>query len=412
MRKTVGFFIVVFVSLAVIFFPVTLRGEDSSSSSSSSTSNTSNDELKKRIQELENKVAELHQQKNTLSSQIQEMDAQIYLKTLNIQQTEQKITETQHEIEMLNTRINGLDSSLTNLSKLLIQRVVKGYKEKTLTVFDLLLSTENMGDFVNRIKYQKATQDNNQKLLVQVQEAKSNYEEQKTLRETKKQELDALIVTLESQKVALRQQQDQKKKLLADTNNDEATYQRLLSQARAQLSAFSTFFQSTGANSVISPDGLGKGSDGNYFSQRDSRWAYKVIGNNTSDCEGHPCTVLEAGCLISSIAMTLKKKGYDVTPLSIASDTNYFQANTALMGFSLPNGLSRQHISVSEVDSQLEQGYVIAGINYGGCRGNSDHFVVLTKKEGGEYKMYDPIYGPDINFSAHYSQICWAEVLR
>ena len=401
-RFILSFLILIFVTVFLVYsYP--LSAQDNS---------CLNDDRDAKIACLENKLTNIRQQKNTLSSQIQEMDTQIYIKTLTIQQTEQRITQTQYEINTLTTRIDGLDSSLNSLSKLLIQRVVKGYKKRVPSIFDLFINSENISDLVNNIKYQKTTQDNNQKLLLQVQEAKTNYEEQKTLRETKKKELDDLITTLENQKIALNNQQKQKRKLLADTNNDEATYQRLLIQARTQLSAFSTFFQSTGANSVISPDGLGKGSDGNYFSQRDSRWANKVIGNSSYDCNGHPCSVLEAGCLLSSIAMNLKKKGFDTNQIMIASDLNYFQANTALMGFSLPNGLRRQQISISEVDSQLEQGYVIAGINYGGCRSNSDHFVVLTKKDGNDYKMHDPIYGPDVSFSSHYSQICWAEVLR
>lgn len=404
MRKRIIFFFLLTLSIGLFFTP-RLFAQDG-------LSNCSNSDKNKEIACLEERISQLRQQKNTLSSQIQEMDAQVYIKTLTIQKTEQKITETEHEIETLNNRIDTLDSSLTNLSKVLIQRVVRGYKKRVFSFFDLLLNSENMSSLISTVKYQKTTQDNNQKLLIQVQEAKTNYEEQKTLRETKKKELDELVSTLENQKVALRNQQAQKRKLLADTNNDEVTYQSLLAQARAQSTAFSTFFQSTGVNSVISADGLGKGSDGNYFSQRDTRWAYKVIGGSTYDCNGHPCSVLEAGCLLSSIAMTMKKKGIDTNPLMIASNLDYFRANTALMGFNLPNGLSRQQISISDVDSQLEQGYVIAGINYGGCRSNSDHFVVLTKKDGNDYKMHDPIYGPDVSFFSKYNRICWAEVLR
>ncbi|PJA18725.1 MAG: hypothetical protein COX62_08285, partial [Deltaproteobacteria bacterium CG_4_10_14_0_2_um_filter_43_8] len=180
---------------------------------------------------LQEKLSGIRQQKNTLSSQIQEMDTQIYIKALTIQKTEQKILQTQNEIETLTTRIDNLDSSLTNLSKNLIRRVVSGYKKHQPTLFDLFLNAGTASDLINIIKYQKTTQNNNQKLLVQVQEAKTNYEEQKLTRETKKKELDSLIVTLQNQKDDLKNQQAQKQKLLADTNNDEATYQSLLAQA-------------------------------------------------------------------------------------------------------------------------------------------------------------------------------------
>jgi peptidoglycan hydrolase CwlO-like protein len=360
----------------------------------------------------EAKVTELRNKSSTLASQIQYMDTQVYLTTLKIQATEQKIVDTEREIDTLSAKIDGLDESLNHLSKILLGRIVAGYKTQSVSVINLFLDSGNANDFLNKVKYQKTTQDNNQKLLVQVQESKLNAEEQKKTREKKKSDLDQLKLDLDAQKTALSNQKVQKQKLLADTQNDEVTYQQILAKARAQLSAFSSFAKSSGVANTIAPNGLGSGSDGNYYSQRDSRWASMIIGNSSSDCNGHPCSVLEAGCLVSSIAMVSKKKGSDTNPGVIASNTDYFSANTAYMKFTTPSG-GRRQISLSEVDTQLQQGnYVIAGVNYGGCRSNSDHFVVLTKKEGNDYKMHDPLFGPDLNFSSHYAQVCWAEVLN
>jgi len=127
---------------------------------------------------------------------------------------------------------------------------------------------------------------------------------------------------------------------------------------------------------------------------------------------------LNVGCLLTSVAMILKKNGVDTNPSTIASNANYFELSTANMKYRWglnpwQNGLNSYRISTSQVDEELNNGhYVIAGINYGGCGSYSDHFVVLTKKEGNEYKMHDPLWGPDINFSSHYSTICWAEVFK
>ena len=370
-----------------------------------------NDDKNIEISCLQNKLADLGKQKNTLSSQIQEMDTQVYIKTLTIQQTEQKITQTTNEIETLTSRIDGLDSSLNTLSKLLIQRVVTGYKKRTLSFFDILLDSENIGDLVNSIKYQKTTQDNNQKLLFQVQEAKINYEEQKTLRETKKKELDSLIAALENQKIALKNQQDQKRKLLADTNNDEVTYQSLLAQAQAQLKGFSSFVQSSGGDSVIPANSFGNGSDGAYYSQRDARWAYQTIGYSSE-------SILKVGCLLSSIAMYGKKNGQNITPADMAADVSRFWANTAYMNNPWPGVADKSYVNIgssrSAIDSELNNGnYVIVGISYsGGCYYGGDHFVLLTKKDGDDYKMHDPVYGPDLKFSSHYSTICSGATFR
>jgi hypothetical protein len=66
-------------------------------------------------------------------------------------------------------------------------------------------------------------------------------------------------------------------------------------------------------------------------------------------------------------------------------------------------------VSVGNIDEELNNGnYVIVGIAYSSCTGKSggDHYLVLTKKDGNDYLMHDPIYGPDIKFSSHYSIIC------
>lgn len=366
-------------------------------------------DLQKKINEYQTKLSQLSQQKNTLSSQIQYMDTQIYLTTLQINETEQKIINTEKEIELLGSRIEGLDQSLDYLSKQLIQRIVEGYKKKPLSFLSILFDNKNANDFLNQVKYLKTVQTNNQKLLYTVQETKTNYEEQKKLREEKKIELDKLTETLNYQKQSLNNQKGQKQKLLADTQNDESTYQRLLAQAQAQLAGFKSFIQSSGANSVIAANAFGTGSDNAYYSQRDARWANQTIGGSSEN-------ILSVGCLLTSVSMILKKNGVDTNPSIIASNSDYFSLNTAFMNYRWrfnpwPAGLNSYQISTSQIDDELNTGhYVIVGV--GGCTNGGSHYVVLTKKDGDDYIMHDPIYGPDIKFSSHYSNICSSETFK
>ncbi|MCL4374690.1 hypothetical protein M1523_02410 [Patescibacteria group bacterium] len=362
-------------------------------------------DLENKIQEYQQKLGEIGQQKNTLSSQIQYMDTQIYLTGLKIQETEAKIASTQKEIDLLTSKIEGLDQSLTYLSKLLLQRIVIGYKQRQVSFLSLLLDSGNAQELLTKLKYFKTTQEDNQKTLIRVQETKLNFEEQKKLREQKKVELDQLSQTLEEQKITLDSQKKQKQKLLADTQNDEATYQRLLANAEAQLQAFKSFVQGSGVG-VISANQLGTGSDGNYYSQRDERWAYKTIGYSNEN-------VLDVGCLLTSISMVAKKNGQNVTPLDIAADTSRFWANTAWMNYPWPGVAGKSMVQVNDIDSELNSGnYVIAGVMINNCNYGGNHYVVLTKKDGDDYIMHDPIYGPDIKFHQYYSTICSAATFK
>lgn len=208
-------------------------------------------EVQKKIEEYQKKLQDLNQQKNTLSSQIQYMDAQIYLTTYKIQETEQKIVSTQKEIEILSTRIEGLDNSLDYLSKLLLKKVIEGYKNRELSLFDVLLDSDSAHGLISRFKYLKNAQESNQKLLIQVQETKLNFEEQKKLRQEKKVELDELEKSLNAQKAELNMQKASKQKLLVDTQNDEVTYQRLLAQAKAEYAAIQGIISGAGTESKL-----------------------------------------------------------------------------------------------------------------------------------------------------------------
>jgi peptidoglycan hydrolase CwlO-like protein len=346
---------------------------------------------------LQAKLQQLKQQKNTLSSQIQYMDTQISLTTLLINQTEQKIDSTQKEIEKLGSRIEGLDDSLNYLSELLITRIVEGYKKRSFSVFNIIFDNNSANDFLGQIKYLKTVQDNNQKLLYTVQETKSNAEEQKKLREDKKVELDKLTETLNFQNQSLNNQKIQKQKLLNDTQSDETTYQRLLALAQAQLSGFKSFVSSAGAG-VIGANQFGTGSDGSYYSQRDERWANQTIGYSSEN-------ILSVGCLLTSVAMVAKHYGDNMTPNDIASDPSRFYGSTAYMSLPWKSVAGRSYYGGVNIDQELQNGnYVIVGV--GGCSSGGSHFVVLTKKDGDDYIMNDPIYGPDLKFSSHYSNIC------
>ncbi|KKP61432.1 MAG: hypothetical protein UR56_C0013G0012 [Candidatus Roizmanbacteria bacterium GW2011_GWC2_34_23] len=190
-----------------------------------------------RINCLDILVKSGEQKVNDLESEKKLLDNKAYLIELQIKETENKIESTQKEVNILETRIEGLDQSLDYLSKQLIERIVIGYKKKPLSIFSLLFDNKNANDFLNQVKYLKTARDNNQKLLYTVQETKTNYEEQKKLREEKKVELDQLEKQLFSQKSQLDYLIVQKQIILKDTQNNNVRYKQLLQQALAEYQA-------------------------------------------------------------------------------------------------------------------------------------------------------------------------------
>ena len=204
----------------------------------------SQDELSQIIALCEQKKAGLSQKATTLAAQINYINTQILLTSLKIQETEEIIKKTQTEIELLTAKIEGLDNSLNYLTKLLLYRVVNGYKKRSISFLNIILDSDNAFDLFNRIKYLKSTQESNQKTLIQVQTTKLNFEEQKKLREEKKKQLNDLEQKLIVQKNDLNSQTREKQILLGETQNDERKYQELLNQALAEFGAIQNAFAS------------------------------------------------------------------------------------------------------------------------------------------------------------------------
>lgn len=340
---------------------------------------------------------------NTISEFEREKQKALYqlsITSIQIEDTRQKITNTEKEIEILGSRIEGLDQSLDYLSKLLIQRIVESYKKKPLSIFSLLFNNKNASDFLNQVKYLKSAQDNTQKLLYTVQETKTNAEEQKKLREKKKIELDKLNKYLIQLENDLQNQKEKLNILIEDQKNQKASVDKILAIAQAQLAGFKSFVASVGAG-IISANQFGSGSDGAYYSQRDERWANQTIGGSSEN-------ILSVGCLLTSVAMVAKHYGDNVTPNNIASDQSRFYVSssygpTAYMSLPWKSVAGRSYYGGVDVDQELASGnYVIVGV--GGCGYGGSHFIVLTKKDGDDYIMNDPIYGPDLKLSTHYSK--------
>jgi peptidoglycan hydrolase CwlO-like protein len=360
------------------------------------SSNPAYQDLQNKIKEYSSKLDSLRQQKSSLSSQIQVFDTQIYLTGLQITDTEQKIVDTQKEIEVLTSRIEGLDSSLNYLSKLMLQRVVDGYKRQNVTVFDMLLDSNGANELVNKLKYYKTAQTNNEKLLLQVQETKVNFEDQKKIREDKKVQLDKLSTLLDDQKTALDSQKAQKQQLLAQTGNDETTYQRLLANAQAQLASFGRFVQNSGGAGLLSNQTVCD-DWGCYYNQRDSQWGEIGLDGYSN------YSIASDGCLVTSMAMVYTHLGHrSVNPISINSNSSNFASYAPYLLYTISaDGLSTNRIS-ADIDSTLSSGDpVVVGVNaYGGT-----HFVVLVSGSGGDYIMNDPYIenGHKIPFNDHYT---------
>lgn len=361
--------------------------------------------------DCEQKKNEAKSTERTLSSQIDQINNQITLTRSQIDLTEQKLDRLNGDIASVSGKIDRISESLDQVSRVLANRIVETYiAGRTEPVVYLLLSV-NFSEFFERLDYLRIVQKHDKTLLLQMATAKKNYNDQKDLLEDKKKEVETLNNQLKSYKVQLDRQNKEKQTLLAITQSDEATYQQLLAQAEAQLAAFQGFVSGQGGLTLIDAD---PGWPKDYYSQRDKRWGgVPIAGPYPSG--SNPISIGAAGCLISSVAMTLTHRGNNVTPAVIGSNSSYFYDALFIwsainsLGFNTPVRTTDRSV----VDSILSSGkWAIVGLSYTASTGSTPfHFVVITSKNGDDYNLFDPWRGPNVSFNSNYGSNYITEVI-
>ncbi len=358
------------------------------------------------IQKLEAKLANTKNQEKTLKSQLDLIDGQTKVTTLKIEETNLKIDKLKREISDLETRIDRIGVTLDSLSEILLNRIVQTYKyNNTVSTIDLLFSSHGFTDLIERLKYIQVAQAYDKKKLYELQAAKLAYNDQKQDKQTRQAEAEKLNKDLEVYKKKLDDQKKAKQELLDQTKGDEATYENLLSQARAQLAGFANFADSKGGASLLS--GQTVCNDwGCYYNQRDNQWG-NILINNRDDCSG-PCSTARVGCLITSLSMIASHLGHkDILPSDIAlSNSDNFSVGTASLkkgtisvkGFNI----TRTTVAGSLDPNLVQNDPVIVGVRSGPF---GTHFVVVKSYSNGNYVMNDPFVegGRDKNFTDYYS---------
>ncbi len=363
------------------------------------------------IEKYEKKIKELQGTANTLSREIESFDAQINLTQLKIQNsinkiaaTEKKISGLEVDIEKIVDRIGIIEERIDYQEGVLKERIRERYKTRETSPVMILFGSNTLENLVKKASYLRVMEVQDSKILGQMRDTKDTYNKQKGLFEDKKEEEEQLQAQLIQEKANLDAyrsqlvtQKAEKDRLLDKTQNSEDKYQDLLAEAKKELESYSAFVYASGLG-IIGPNGLGGGKDGWYYSQRDSRWANDKIGNSSY-------SVYESGCLVSSVAMVHKYYGHDMDPGDMADKDQYYFWGNMLVPWPAPSGLSYKLLGYgypeSSIDKELDRDNpVIVGLTANNSAGT--HFLVLISGKNGDYKMYDPIYGPDLDFEDYY----------
>jgi len=187
----------------------------------------------------------------SLKTELVRINTSIAITTARIFQNAQEIKKLEGEIESLTDKIGQLDVSLNSLSEILAKRIAETYKKGKVDFVNLFLSSQNFADFISRFKYLKVVQLHDRSLMLQMETARTNFDDQKTLKEQKQQELEVAKKKNESLKITLDQQKKAKELLLKENQNSERRYQQLINQAIAEQIAIKGILAGQGSCSEV-----------------------------------------------------------------------------------------------------------------------------------------------------------------
>ena len=366
----------------------------------------SQSDLEAQIAQYQAKLSELSGQKQTLAQALAILTTQIKLTETKIAANVSQLDQLEVEIGDLSGRISSIDYSLTDLTKIFIERVRQTYMHPGSYDAFIVAQTSGISDALRTIEYTKKVRDHDRSIMISLEKSRLDFDAQKQAKEQKQKEIAVLKKKLDADKAALAAQVASKNQLLADTKNSESQYQKLLADAQAQLAAFNRFTSGQGGATILNNTTKDDPGWGKYYNQRDSQWGTKALGISS-------ISVADAGCLITSMSMIMTHYGKSVTPGDIAANANYFSSYFPYADFRQGDlniggvNVNRTRVgsSQSALDSELGNGKpVILGVSpYGSSK--PEHFIVVKQKQDGDYLINDPFIenGMNIKFSDHYS---------
>jgi len=231
-----------------------VKAEDCAAIVCSNSTQTEDEYLtcnKKKQACWEQKIDETKSQAVTLTNTINLLNGQISLQQLQVDITQAEIIKLESQVAELSERIKGLGYSLDRLGTVLIERVQAQYKESRVSPSLQLLGSDSLTDIVARLKYLSLAQKQTADVMARTETQRTEYDEQKQLKEDKQDELELKKLALVNLQASLKTQKADQQYLLSETKNNEAKYQTELAKTLAELQAIQSIIAGKGQETKV-----------------------------------------------------------------------------------------------------------------------------------------------------------------
>jgi surface antigen/peptidoglycan hydrolase CwlO-like protein len=229
-------------------------------------------ELRKQIGTLQQELAGIETQKNVIQAQIQLSQAQYDQLIQQIKDTEQKIADNKDALG---------------------QTIASIYVDDKISPLEMLASSKNIGDYVDKQEYRASVQDQLTKKIDTINKLKADLEKQKA-------DVQKTLVNQQSSRDALAAKEQERQDILNKTQGQESAYQALASdrenkklevQKQQQAAIEAAMRRAGGGGSVVTLPGTSGGypwNDSNCYVDANA-WSHGGIDGNGTDGMGYGC---------------------------------------------------------------------------------------------------------------------------
>ncbi len=196
------------------------------------------DVLEREIKVFQSQLDDLGKQKNSLNKSLQELDLTRKKLNADIAVTQKRIDKTNLKIESLSLDIDNKEDSISN-SKNSISLGIKNINEfERNNILETLLSKNNFTVVWNDVDNIMAVHEKIRDHIIKLKQIKGELEDTRKETIDAKNELTFLKSKFADQHKIVVQNTNEKNKLLKQTKNNEANYQKLLRDRLAKKDAF------------------------------------------------------------------------------------------------------------------------------------------------------------------------------
>ena len=214
--KTFGILVVMMLLLQM---PVTMAADSVNDLKNQQEENAD------KIEENKQKKEEITAEKNQTISEVEDISEQISNYESQISELNSKISDLNTKIEESERKITEAQAKYDEQKELLDTRLVVAYEQGETSYLDVLLSSENIVDFISNYFYISELATSDTELMDSLQQEKQEIEQAKTDLENSKRELDTSKAEKQSITTQLEQTKSEKNAKVSQLTEDEKTIQ-------------------------------------------------------------------------------------------------------------------------------------------------------------------------------------------